>query len=191
MRERYVLKTLEQLKVLTHPLRLKILELLTDKPMTTKQVAQALGEDPLKLYYHVEALEKAGLIELVEKRLKANLQEKYYQAVAKSFTVDKSAFTFKSREAAGTAAELLSNLLDIIREEIHKSPLHKTLEEQPKEPRKYTLISHHYHIQASQKAITQLGEKIKKLSEEAQQANQEQAELSYCLAILFFPLQES
>lgn len=190
MLDSYQIKTLDQLKALTHPLRLRILELLVKKALTTKQIAEALGEDPLKLYYHVTALEEAGLIELVETRMKANLQEKYYQAVAKSFTMDKSLFTFKRQEAAGTVVEIFSNLLDILRDEITQGPLYKALEEQPLKHQKFSFTTSHSHIQASRQTIEELTKKIRMLIEEAKQANQPQGELTYCLTILFFPIQE-
>lgn len=190
MRNRHSIKTLEQLKVLTHPLRLRILELLIEKPMTTKQVAEALGEDPLKLYYHVEVLEQAGLIELVETRMKANLQEKHYRAVAKDFSVDESLFAFGGREVADTVAKLLNNLLDVVREEVLQGPLAKALKEQPPGHKSYTIIGTHEHIRAGRQAIKELGEKISTLLKEAEQVDEHEGELSYCLTVLFFPLQE-
>ena len=60
----YVIRDLAQLKVLADPLRVRILEALCEQPRTTKQVAERLGEKPTKLYHHVEALDRAGLIEL-------------------------------------------------------------------------------------------------------------------------------
>src|SRR5262249_15887077 len=61
---------LGQLQALADPLRLRILGALTSEPRTTKQVADLLGEKHNKLYYHVEALERAGLIQLKETRPK-------------------------------------------------------------------------------------------------------------------------
>jgi DNA-binding transcriptional ArsR family regulator len=79
---------LEQLKVLADPLRLRMLEAFALAPVTTKQVAERIGEKPTKLYHHVDALAAAGLVRLVRKQQKRGTVEKYYQAVARVFEVD-------------------------------------------------------------------------------------------------------
>ena len=56
------LENTNQIKALAHPLRQQILELMIAAPITTKQVADRLGEKPTKLYHHVDKLEVAGLI---------------------------------------------------------------------------------------------------------------------------------
>ena len=76
------LENLNQIKALAHPLRQQILELMIEAPITTKQVADRLGEKPTKLYHHVDTLEVAGLIKLVKTRRKRGTIEKYYEAVA-------------------------------------------------------------------------------------------------------------
>ena len=48
---------LEQMRALSHPLRLRLLELFAERPRTTKQAAEALGEPTTKLYHHVAAHE--------------------------------------------------------------------------------------------------------------------------------------
>ncbi|MCG8460223.1 MAG: helix-turn-helix domain-containing protein, partial [Holophagales bacterium] len=88
-RERVLTITeLEQLKVLADPLRSRILERFAERARTTKQVAASLGEPPTKLYHHVDALERAGLIELVATRQNRGTLEKHYRAVARTFRAD-------------------------------------------------------------------------------------------------------
>lgn len=77
--------TVAELRALAHPLRLRILELFAEQPRTTKQVAGLLGEPPTRLYHHVAALERAGLLVLKETRKNRGTVEKWYEAVAKSF----------------------------------------------------------------------------------------------------------
>ncbi len=48
-----VISDLETLKVVTVPLRIKILELTLDQALTVKQIAQAPGLTPSRLYYHI------------------------------------------------------------------------------------------------------------------------------------------
>jgi DNA-binding transcriptional ArsR family regulator len=71
---------LVQLRALAHPLRLRMMELFTEGPRTTKQVAQELGEPPTKLYHHANALERAGLLKLSKTRQNRGAIEKWYEA---------------------------------------------------------------------------------------------------------------
>src|SRR5579885_1008660 len=72
---------LAQMRALAHPLRLRIMEVLADAPRTTKQVAELLGQPPTRLYHHVAALERAGLLRLKEARQKPGATEKWYEAL--------------------------------------------------------------------------------------------------------------
>jgi DNA-binding transcriptional ArsR family regulator len=74
-----------ELRALAHPLRLRVLEVFAQQPRTTKQVAVLLGEPPTRLYHHVAALERAGLLRLTETRKNRGTTEKWYEAVARSF----------------------------------------------------------------------------------------------------------
>jgi DNA-binding transcriptional ArsR family regulator len=71
---------LDQLRALAHPLRLRMMELFAEGPRTTKQVAQQLGEPPTKLYHHVNALKRAGLLKLSKTRQNRGAIEKWYEA---------------------------------------------------------------------------------------------------------------
>jgi DNA-binding transcriptional ArsR family regulator len=72
-----------ELRALAHPLRLRILELFAEAPRTTKQVADLLGQPPTRLYHHVAALERAGLLVLKETRQVRGATEKWYEATAR------------------------------------------------------------------------------------------------------------
>ena len=64
----YTISSLDQVKVVADPLRVRILETIVLEPRTTKQIAEILGEKPTRLYHHVDALAEAGLIRLVDTR---------------------------------------------------------------------------------------------------------------------------
>jgi DNA-binding transcriptional ArsR family regulator len=70
-----------QVRALSHPLRLKLLELFFERPRTTMQAAEQLGEAPTRLYHHVASLERAGLVRLRETRPNRGTTEKYFEAV--------------------------------------------------------------------------------------------------------------
>lgn len=90
MRDLMSLETTEQIRALAHPVRQRILRLLTTEPMTNQQLAQALDESPARLHFHVRGLHQAGLIELVAERPKGGVLEKYYSATARNFRLHTS-----------------------------------------------------------------------------------------------------
>lgn len=71
---------LDQVRVLAHPLRLRLYELFALAPRTTKQAALELGQPPTRLYHHVAALERVGLLRLRETRQNRGTTEKYFEA---------------------------------------------------------------------------------------------------------------
>lgn len=108
--ETLVIEDLEQVRVLADPLRVRILELLCTDARTTKQVAKELGEKTTKLYHHVDALEKVGLIELVRTEPKRGTLEKYYRGVARRFEVASSLFRGESAAGLTPFAEMVDSM---------------------------------------------------------------------------------
>ena len=90
---RYTMKSLEQVRILAHPLRLRLLETFALNPQTTHQVAKALEVPATRLYHHVNALERVGLIRLRETRPVRGTVEKYYEAVGRRIQVDAGLFS--------------------------------------------------------------------------------------------------
>ena len=76
-----------ELRALAHPLRLRLMELFAETPRTTKQVADLLGEPPTRLYHHVAALERAGLLHLKETRRNRGTTEKWFEATSRMTTM--------------------------------------------------------------------------------------------------------
>src|SRR3990167_3251452 len=57
----------ESLKIVEHEIRLKILELLSKKPMYPAELARELKMHEQKVYYHVKQLMNSGVLEIIEK----------------------------------------------------------------------------------------------------------------------------
>jgi DNA-binding transcriptional ArsR family regulator len=74
----------QELRALAHPLRLRLLEEFAGAPRTTMQVAAAMGEPPTRLYHHVNALERAGILRLARTRQVRGTTEKYFELTKKS-----------------------------------------------------------------------------------------------------------
>lgn len=112
-KEAYTLQSLDQVKVLADPLRIRILEAFC-RERTTKQVAELLGEKATRLYHHVNALEKVGLIELSRTRQNRGTVEKYYLAVARTFRADSRVFQPKGKrkEESAVVRQMMSTIFD-------------------------------------------------------------------------------
>lgn len=70
MQEVFKIKDLEQVRLLSDPLKLQLLQTFAESAKTTKQAAVELGESVTKLYRHVDALHDAGLLEIAESTLR-------------------------------------------------------------------------------------------------------------------------
>lgn len=116
-----VIEDLDALKVIADPLRTQIIEILTHQQATVKQVADKLGLAPSKLYYHVNMLENAGFIVVVETRMVANMQEKYYRTVAHSFELDETLLTFHTDTGRDSVHTILNNVFDTTKDDIQRS----------------------------------------------------------------------
>jgi predicted ArsR family transcriptional regulator len=104
VKETFQIKDLEQIKLLSDPLKLQLLQAFAESAKTTKQVATELGENVTKLYRHVDALHAAGLLEIAAEKQKRGTVERTFRAVARRFEADHSLFTTENdatgREAA-------------------------------------------------------------------------------------------
>ncbi|MDJ0748585.1 MAG: helix-turn-helix domain-containing protein [Woeseiaceae bacterium] len=115
----YLVKRLEQAKLLTDPFKLKLIERFAGEPATTKQVADRMGEKAPRLYRHVDALAEEGLLVLVEERPKRGTVERYYKTVADRFEVDPDLFA-TGGDTADEAADMLQKVFrDVESEFIH------------------------------------------------------------------------
>jgi hypothetical protein len=102
---RYSKPRLEQVRVLAQPLRLRLFELFAESPRTTKQAADALELPPTRLYHHVAALERVGLLRLRETRRNRGTIEKYYEAAQSRIAMDE--VRLGGRAPAGALAQQL------------------------------------------------------------------------------------
>jgi DNA-binding transcriptional ArsR family regulator len=71
------------------PVRAKLLAELSD-PGSATTLAQRVGLSRQKVNYHLRALERSGLVELVEERRKGNCTERMLRATAASYVISPS-----------------------------------------------------------------------------------------------------
>ncbi|UOZ07516.1 transcriptional regulator [Amycolatopsis sp. WQ 127309] len=70
--------SLDDLRVLAHPLRMRILSLLTGTAMSAAEAARELGETQANISYHFRRLHDAGLLEVAEEvRIRGGRAKRY------------------------------------------------------------------------------------------------------------------
>jgi DNA-binding transcriptional ArsR family regulator len=117
----YIIEDLETLRVLADPLRTQIYEILLQGPASVGQVAERLGLAQGRLYYHVNMMEKLGIIRVVETRMVSNMVEKMYRAVAYNLEVAPDLLNFNTEQGKQTVAEIITSSLDATREDLQRS----------------------------------------------------------------------
>lgn len=80
-----ILDTDQQLRAIADPIRSKILGVIQTRPATAKQIASRLGEAPGTIGHHLQVLEKAGLAQVVARRVVHGIVAKYYTRTARIF----------------------------------------------------------------------------------------------------------
>lgn len=107
MKEYMLLDNSRAIKALAHPLRIRLIEILSNDRASVGQLSHLLGLAHAQVFYHVKELEKHGLVELVDTRMVNGIQEKYYQAVARTFFLGQSLGSLPSDavQAASSAVE--------------------------------------------------------------------------------------
>lgn len=185
----YVLRSLDQARILADALRVRILEAYGREARTTKQLAEILGEKPSKLYHHVDALEKVELIRLEKTRQNRGTLEKYYRPVADVFKADPSLFT--SDEAGDrdeTLEELISIVLDGAAEELRE--LARRGQGHPEE--EWTLTR--MHVKGSARRIAEIRDRLSAVLDMVPDADDESDpepdEPTWGCVIAFYPLAE-
>ncbi len=180
------------MKVLADPLRIRILELFCEE-RTTKQVAGILDQPPTRLYHHVSALERVGLIRLARTQQRRGAIEKYYLAVAKTFSADPRLFSSSAaaqvkKATEGVAAQVLENTSADLRALIERGDEERgggNLEALPQEA-----ILTYLEVRATPKELKAIRDRLKKVIESLSRKGAEEGSASsrYRLTIAFFPL---
>jgi DNA-binding transcriptional ArsR family regulator len=188
--KRFHVSDLETLRALADPLRIQILELLEDKPLTVKQVAEKLGLAPSKLYYHFGTLEKLGLIEVAETRMVANMVEKTYVSAADGLEVDPNLFKF-SRESDNEPFNiLLASTIDATREDIIRSLQARQFQlDQGAAEKERRMIINRVISHVPEKRIGEFQERLVKLLKEfeAEDKTSKSTDQPYAMTVAFYP----
>src|SRR2546423_8938876 len=107
------LNTVERLKAVADPTRIRLVLELLDRESTVKELAEALGVPATRLYYHVKILERQGLIEVANRRMVSGIEQRTYRAPSEDWTVPGDMKLSALYESGALRA-----LFDVVRSEV-------------------------------------------------------------------------
>ena len=128
MLDTFFIRDLETMKALSDPRRVEILGLL-QKPRTTRQVADVLGETANAMHYHILALEKHHLIGVVKTAMKGHMQEKYYQAAARFYSPAASLLESRFDPYKNEVLQAIQVMQETALDELHRASADTEMEE--------------------------------------------------------------
>lgn len=91
MKEKLILKTNDEIRTMTDPYRIDIVQIFRKNnniPLTVKDIADALGEPHGKVYYHIKKLEKIGALALDHTKSINGIIAKYYKLDFKELSIE-------------------------------------------------------------------------------------------------------
>jgi DNA-binding transcriptional ArsR family regulator len=183
MIERYEIENIEQLRAISDMLRIRILDILMERPMTVTQLGEVLDMAPAKVHYHVRELEKVGLLRLVETREKGGILEKYYQPIAREFSANTILLSAPPDEAVTVTGAWLNQLRDgFLR------ALRKAIERREKNPRLSTGFARLYITAEEQ---IQLSRQVAELLRPYENRRGIEGEEEVVAAMIVYPQAES
>ncbi len=75
-------------KAISHPIRLKILKLISKEPSYPNLIAKKLGVHEQKIYYHIDKLREAGVIKVVKEEEIKGALARYYGLSSHAFALE-------------------------------------------------------------------------------------------------------
>jgi DNA-binding transcriptional ArsR family regulator len=195
--EMMVIEDLEIMKVISDPLRLQLIELIGEtnregRLCTVKTLAGQLDMPATKLYYHVNLLEKHGLIKVAETEVVSGIVEKRYQVSARRISVAANILEkagLSDDEELGMALKSLATILDGTMADLRRS-LHYALEKEKQDYYEEAEI----HVQKTAVRLTYeqakaLRNEFDELVAKYKHLEQDESEepVMFGLTIVFFP----
>jgi hypothetical protein len=99
-------------RALAHPLRIQILEILTDQVASPNLLANELGSDLSDVAYHTRALDRCGCLDLVDTAQRRGATEHFYKATPGAFVGAPSWRKVPRSVRGGVSAATLKTFLD-------------------------------------------------------------------------------
>ena len=185
---------LETLKVISDPLRVRILERIglasdSGELTTVKQLSEFLDIPQTKLYYHIKLLEKHNLINVAETRVVSGIIEKHYQIRARRIRADldiSKHTNLDHDEGMALTLTSITTMFDNAYNNIKKSFQHRLQETEPGDDETATMLSSQAMLQLSPEQAEDFIAKVNELVNEFADINHPDG-LVFGLTIVFNP----
>lgn len=112
--DNFYFESLEQFEAFEDPLRFEMIRLLGQRPLTGAQIARSLGLTRHRVYYHLNLLEKHGLIVQVGERTRKGIVEKYYRSTARVYHDDDYVRSLRTENANTEEARRTARALRLL-----------------------------------------------------------------------------
>ncbi len=120
------------LKALADPIRMTLLDLTMGQPdrtWTARELAAQVGVLPTNIYYHLNMLERHGLLQVRDTRVVNGIIEKHYGTGQRSVT-----FHRRAGDGGDENRELVLQAIDKVRDEIHDGLKMESMTMSPEAP---------------------------------------------------------
>lgn len=179
----FVIEEYEQLKAISDPFRAKILSHLIEKPYTGQQLAQLLELSRSKIHYHLNELEKNGLIRIVRTEVKNGIVQKFYRSVARSFAPGDRLLPYRS-EVESYLREATLNALNRARLRAIAAP-EEAFQVETSNRADWPRIALQMEVRVAPEKFAQWLGRFRKLVEELAQLEEEDGKLFYLTMVGF------
>lgn len=111
---------LDELRATAHPLRLRLLSLLTGSAFSAAEAARELGEQQANVSYHLRLLQRAGLVEVAETvKVCGGIAKKYrHTASSQPFELPEPSTTETTAEGRNSRVAFVSSMTVELRRRI-------------------------------------------------------------------------
>jgi DNA-binding transcriptional ArsR family regulator len=111
---------IEELRATAHPLRLRLLSLVTGAPFSAAEAARELGEQQANVSYHLRLLRRAGLVEVTETvKVRGGVAKRYrHIASSQPFELPEPSLTESTVEGRTSRAAFVSSMTVELRRRI-------------------------------------------------------------------------
>lgn len=183
----FILETYEQLKVISDPLRTKMLIHLVEQPHTGQMLAQELNLSRAKVLYHLRELEKYGIIRLVRKEERGGNILKFYQAVARGFIPADHLLTYVESKEATRQSYL--EVIDRAKTRVLTAP-DESFELYSSNVEEWNNLSLQTEFTVSQKKFVEFTQKYRELLETLKEEDNDLDKQHYYLMTTAFQIEE-
>lgn len=104
MKPRLALRSVEQVRALADPLRLRIVEALVPQERAALDLARLVGVPVTRVYHHLDLLLEAGLIDVVRRVPRRGMEERIFRASARRYVLADDLFGNDAAAGATSAS---------------------------------------------------------------------------------------